>query len=44
MGNIKDLIHQLPNVEEASGIGVCVPRPGRQEDTDNDSFNKLKGI
>ncbi len=27
MGNIKNLIHQLPNVEEASGIGVCVPGP-----------------
>jgi glucokinase len=27
MGNIKDLIHQLPNVEEASGIGICVPGP-----------------
>ncbi len=27
MGNIKSLIHQLPHVNEASGIGVCVPGP-----------------
>ena len=44
MGNIKDLIHQLPNVQEASGIGVCVPGPVDKKTQTMTLSTNLKGF
>lgn len=44
MANMKDLIHQLPNVEEASGIGVCVPGPVDKKTQTMKLSTNLKGF
>ena len=44
MGNIKNLIHQLPNVQEASGIGVCVPGPVDKKTQTMTLSTNLKGF